>query len=262
MLIESAIKTGNDENGDENGENGENGDDDLSEMDNEVDGQDNEDDNKDNENDNKVNNDNNDKVNNDKANNEKANNDNDKANKKNKKDNQDDQFVKPMGRDTSGVKDLVSIKQKQDVSSYFESPPLLEEVETFETLRLSRPILKAIADVGWVKPTPIQRQIIPIALAGRDIAGSAVTGSGKTGAFLLPILERLYHKSSVPAIRVLILSPTRELAAQCFSTVENLTKYAPKISSVLILGGFSSHQQAADLRKKTRYCYSNSWSFN
>ena len=88
----------------------------------------------------------------------------------------------------------------------------------FTKLNLSRPLLRAIRKLGFVRPTPIQERAIPLALAGRDLCCSAVTGSGKTAAFLLPVLERLlYRPKRVSVSRVLIITPTRELATQCHS---------------------------------------------
>ncbi|RVW42522.1 DEAD-box ATP-dependent RNA helicase 28 [Vitis vinifera] len=86
---------------------------------------------------------------------------------------------------------------------------------SFLELNLSRPLLRACEALGYTKPTPIQAACIPIALTGRDICGSAITGSGKTAAFSLPTLERLlFRPKRVQAIRVLVLTPTRELAVQ------------------------------------------------
>lgn len=92
-------------------------------------------------------------------------------------------------------------------------------------MRLSRPILKGVASLGFVKPTLIQSSTVPLALKGKDICGAAVTGSGKTAAFIIPILERLlFRPKNVPTTRVLILVPTRELGAQCHSVAKNLGK--------------------------------------
>ncbi|KAE8685687.1 hypothetical protein F3Y22_tig00111095pilonHSYRG00645 [Hibiscus syriacus] len=82
-------------------------------------------------------------------------------------------------------------------------------------LNLSRPLLRACETLGYTKPSPIQVAFIPLALIGRDICGSAVTGSGKTAAYALPTLERLlFCPKRVSAIQVLILTPARELAVQ------------------------------------------------
>lgn len=89
------------------------------------------------------------------------------------------------------------------------------EASSFAELQLSRPLLKACDALGYTHPTPIQAACIPLALAGRDICGSAMTGSGKTAAFALPFLERMLHRARrVVATYVLVLTPTRELAVQ------------------------------------------------
>ena len=92
---------------------------------------------------------------------------------------------------------------------------------SFETLGLSRPVLDALAHAKYQTPTPIQRQAIPTVLTGRDLLGIAQTGTGKTAAFVLPSLDRLaasreYLKPG--QIRMLVLAPTRELAAQIASS--------------------------------------------
>ncbi|GJQ11717.1 hypothetical protein GpartN1_g3508.t1 [Galdieria partita] len=90
------------------------------------------------------------------------------------------------------------------------------DVSSFMQLGISRPLLVAIHQMGWEVPTPIQDKVIPLALVGRDICASAVTGSGKTGAFAVPILEKLWRSSTkVSAVRVVVILPTRELALQC-----------------------------------------------
>lgn len=125
------------------------------------------------------------------------------------------------------------------IAEYFEqAPALLDDTgpDTFTSLALSRPILKAIAAMGFVKPTDIQARTIPLALQGRDICGSAVTGSGKTAAFIIPILERLlFRPKSTPVIRVLVLVPTRELGAQCHSVAQSLSKFST-IETCLCVG--------------------------
>lgn len=93
-------------------------------------------------------------------------------------------------------------------------------------MNISRPILKALTALNFSTPTPIQSLTIPVALLGKDVCAGAVTGSGKTAAFLIPILERLLYKPRERAnIRVLILCPTRELAMQCHSVAEKLSAY-------------------------------------
>ncbi|CAL5435436.1 unnamed protein product [Camellia sinensis] len=111
---------------------------------------------------------------------------------------------------------------------------------SFMELNLSRPLLRACEALGYTKPTPIQAACVPLALSGRDICGSAITGSGKTAAFALPTLERLlYRPKRAPAIRVLILTPTRELAVQVHSMVQKIAQFTD-IRCCLVVGGLST----------------------
>ncbi|KAK4351862.1 hypothetical protein RND71_027380 [Anisodus tanguticus] len=120
---------------------------------------------------------------------------------------------------------------------------------SFLELHISRPLLRACEALGYSKPTPIQAACIPLALTGRDICGSAITGSGKTAAFALPTLERLlYRPKNRPAIRVLILTPTRELAVQVHSMIGKLAQFMPDIRCCLVVGGLSTKVQEAALR--------------
>lgn len=119
---------------------------------------------------------------------------------------------------------------------------------SFMELNLSRPLLRACESLGYTKPTPIQAACIPLALTGRDICGSAITGSGKTAAFTLPSLERLlFRPKRVQAIRVLILTPTRELAAQVHSMIQKLAQFTD-IRCCLVVGGLSTKIQEIALR--------------
>ena len=119
----------------------------------------------------------------------------------------------------------------------------------FEELNLSPRVLAGVKAVGYTKQTPIQEQAIPIALEGRDVLGLAQTGTGKTAAFMLPILERL---STGPrgAVRALIVSPTRELAEQIHRSGMDLGRET-RIRSVAIYGGVSKMPQAKALRRGT-----------
>ncbi|CCJ30841.1 unnamed protein product [Pneumocystis jirovecii] len=125
-----------------------------------------------------------------------------------------------------------------------------EHVLSFSQLNLSRPILKALESIGFDKPTTIQSKAIPIALLGKDIVGSAVTGSGKTAAFVIPVLERLlYRPKKIAVTRVLILCPTRELAIQCYNVTKKLATYTD-IKTCICTGGLSLKIQEAELRKR------------
>jgi ATP-dependent RNA helicase DDX27 len=143
-------------------------------------------------------------------------------------------------------------EEAEKAANFFESQSSAgptEEAEVFAQLTLSRPLLRGIATMGYVKPTPIQSSVIPVSLAGRDICASAVTGSGKTAAFLLPILEKLLHRSP-GRIKALILTPTRELAAQCLGMMSTLSQFT-KLSSALVVGGSKNmHSQMAELRAR------------
>jgi ATP-dependent RNA helicase DDX27 len=120
----------------------------------------------------------------------------------------------------------------------------------FTDMQLSRPLMRAVQDLGFVQPSPIQRLAIPVALSGKDLCASAQTGSGKTAAFLLPCLERLLYRSKqVASTRVLIITPTRELATQCQSMLEKLGKYTD-VSSACIVGGMGMKAQENELRKQ------------
>jgi len=119
---------------------------------------------------------------------------------------------------------------------------------TFQTMSLSRPILRGLSAVGFTNPTPIQAKTIPVALLGKDVVGGAVTGSGKTAAFIVPVLERLlYRPKKVPTSRVVILMPTRELAIQCHAVATKLASHTD-IKFCLAVGGLSLKVQEAELR--------------
>ena len=125
-----------------------------------------------------------------------------------------------------------------------------KDSNAFTAFSLSRPLLRALTTLAFSNPTPIQTRTIPIALAGHDVVGSAVTGSGKTAAFLLPIFERLlYRPRRIPTTRVTILVPTRELAVQCHAVAIHLAKYTD-ITFALLVGGFSLREQESTLKKR------------
>ena len=124
---------------------------------------------------------------------------------------------------------------------------------TFATLNLAEPILRAVTDSGYTTPTPIQAQAIPVVLAGLDVMGGAQTGTGKTAAFTLPILNRmLKHANSSPSparhpIRALMLAPTRELAIQIEESVETYAKHTG-LRSTVVFGGVDIKEQKAAVR--------------
>ena len=119
----------------------------------------------------------------------------------------------------------------------------------FSDLGLAEPILRALETKGYTDPTPIQRQAIPALLEGRDLLGIAQTGTGKTAAFSLPSLHRLAADLKVPkpaSCRMLVLSPTRELAAQIAENIEGYARYL-KLGVACVFGGVPVGKQARRL---------------
>lgn len=113
---------------------------------------------------------------------------------------------------------------------------------TFENLDLIEPILKALKEEGYSSPTPIQEQSIPILLQGKDLLGCAQTGTGKTAAFSIPILQKLYKTDHRKGIKALILTPTRELAIQIGESFEAYGKYTG-LKHAVIFGGVGQKPQ-------------------
>jgi ATP-dependent RNA helicase RhlE len=119
----------------------------------------------------------------------------------------------------------------------------------FRQLELIEPILRALSAEGYTTPTPIQQQAIPVVLEGRDLLGCAQTGTGKTAAFAVPILQILYRQTQrKPGIKALILTPTRELAIQIDESFAAYGRHTG-ISHAVIFGGVSQQQQTNALRR-------------
>lgn len=120
---------------------------------------------------------------------------------------------------------------------------------TFKDLNLIPPLLKAIEKANYSTPTTIQKQAIPLILEGSDLMGCAQTGTGKTAAFVLPILQLLQAKKTLlKNPRVLILTPTRELASQVSANLKTYSTFLP-ITTVTVFGGVSPSQQLLSLKK-------------
>ncbi|MDB5814566.1 MAG: ATP-dependent helicase [Rhodocyclales bacterium] len=128
-----------------------------------------------------------------------------------------------------------------------DAPSPSPSVESFEALKLSAPLLTALAEVGYETPSPIQAACIPHLLAGRDLLGEAQTGTGKTAAFALPLLERLNLGSK--KTQVLVLTPTRELAIQVAEAFQKYAKYLRDFHVVPIYGGQSMVVQLRQLSR-------------
>lgn len=122
----------------------------------------------------------------------------------------------------------------------------------FTDLQLIEPVLKALQEEGYSTPTPIQQQAIPVVLQGRDILGCAQTGTGKTAAFAIPVIQLvLRDKQRDPrnrGIKALVLTPTRELAIQIDESFKAYGKYTG-VSSLVIFGGVSQHSQVLAIQK-------------
>ncbi|XP_071476984.1 ATP-dependent RNA helicase DDX54-like [Diadema antillarum] len=118
----------------------------------------------------------------------------------------------------------------------------------FQSMGLSHAVFKGIMKKGYKIPTPIQRKCIPVIMEGRDVVGMARTGSGKTAAFLLPMLERLQRRSAQSGARALVLSPTRELALQTLKFTKELGRYTD-LKAEVILGGDRMDDQFAALHE-------------
>jgi ATP-dependent RNA helicase RhlE len=121
---------------------------------------------------------------------------------------------------------------------------------SFSTLGVAEPLLRALASENYVNPTPIQTQAIPLVLSGRDVLGIAQTGTGKTAAFGLPLLQRLAENPTAPeprGARALILAPTRELAIQIADSLRAYGRHL-KLRYAVVLGGVNQNKQVAALR--------------
>jgi superfamily II DNA/RNA helicase len=130
-----------------------------------------------------------------------------------------------------------------------QTPPM-----AFAQLQLAEPLARAVAEMGYSSMTPIQAQAIPVVLQGRDVMGAAQTGTGKTAAFALPLLQRLMkheNSSTSPArhpVRALVLLPTRELADQVAQQVKLYAKYT-QLRSTVVFGGIDMKPQTIELKK-------------
>ncbi|MEG1771414.1 MAG: DEAD/DEAH box helicase, partial [Comamonas sp.] len=125
---------------------------------------------------------------------------------------------------------------------------------SFSNLSLSEPLARAVAEMGYESMTPIQAQAIPVVLTGKDVMGAAQTGTGKTAAFSLPLLQRLLkheNSSTSPArhpVRALVLLPTRELADQVAQQIALYAKHT-KLRSMVVFGGMDMKPQTLELKK-------------
>ncbi|KAJ1874280.1 nucleolar DEAD-box protein required for synthesis of 60S ribosomal subunit [Coemansia sp. RSA 990] len=154
--------------------------------------------------------------------------------------------------DSSDSESEVDEAEEARKRAYFASADEVPDdmPDSFTKMNLSRQVMKGLSKLGFSQPTPIQAKTIPVGLLGKDVCGGAQTGSGKTAAFLVPILERLLYRPKHAAVtRVLILCPTRELAIQCHNVGTKLAGFTD-ISLCLCVGGLPLKPQEAELRQR------------
>ncbi len=132
-----------------------------------------------------------------------------------------------------------------------KTPGFMKEItmKNFEGFGLSQDLNKSLAKMNYTNPTPIQEKAIPLALKGRDILGSAQTGTGKTAAFSIPLIEKLLQS---PHGTALVLTPTRELAKQVLEVIHQLLGYNSSIKTAFIIGGEAYGKQMSQLRAQPR----------
>ena len=129
---------------------------------------------------------------------------------------------------------------------------------SFESLELIPPLLHVVAELGYTQPTPIQEASIPTLLAGRDLIGQSKTGTGKTAAFALPILERM--NLAQRSLQALVLCPTRELSAQVAREVRRLGRGHPGLAVLEVVGGKPGREQRAAACSRATWLSSRSLS--
>ncbi|KAL0977892.1 hypothetical protein UPYG_G00162850 [Umbra pygmaea] len=174
--------------------------------------------------------------------------------------NEEDDINEEEEEFTSGDEEILmkadTVRDKGRKKKMTEAPPEVfsedasayDDKLMFPDMNLSRPILKAITTMGFKQPTPIQKACVPVGLLGKDICACAATGTGKTAAFVLPVLERLIYKPrDAPMTRVLVLVPTRELGIQVHTVARQLAQFT-SITTCLAVGGLDLKSQEAALR--------------
>ncbi|KAK9459115.1 uncharacterized protein V1516DRAFT_681000 [Lipomyces oligophaga] len=164
----------------------------------------------------------------------------------------------PPGFDDSSSDNDTAEEQDSDqaIAAFFETAPKDKTnsdgiQKQFHMLNVSRPLLRSIAALGFVSPTPIQSAVIPVAMTGKDVVAGAVTGSGKTAAYMIPVLERLlFRPKKVASTRVVVLTPTRELAIQVSDVGRKLSQFVPGLRFGLAVGGLNLRAQEQELKAR------------
>ena len=122
-----------------------------------------------------------------------------------------------------------------------------DELPSFSDMGLAAPLVKAILEIGYETPSPIQAESIPLLLEGKDIIGQAQTGTGKTAAFALPLMTRIDVSKKTP--QLLVLAPTRELAIQVAEAFQTYARHIPNFNVLPIYGGAAYEGQLRQLRR-------------
>ncbi len=149
---------------------------------------------------------------------------------------------------------MTNINTLADPATAAQEPVIEPVPQRFETLALDAKLLRAVTDSGYTAMTPIQAKAIPLVLEGRDVMGAAQTGTGKTAAFSLPLLQKMMKHETAsmsPArhpVRALVLTPTRELADQVANNVKTYAKHT-QLRSMVVFGGIDMKPQTAELKK-------------
>ncbi len=158
-----------------------------------------------------------------------------------------------LAEESSHVQENGQVQEKGPILAAEIATPALVVASNFDELGLDASILSAVKEMGYKTPTPIQQQAIPLVLAGRDLMAQAQTGTGKTAAFVLPLLQKMVPHASTSAsparhpVRALVLTPTRELAIQVHESVLAYNKNLP-LRSCVVFGGVDMKAQQAELR--------------
>lgn len=149
---------------------------------------------------------------------------------------------------------MITLLTPQDAIASISASDIADDnpvkTQGFSEFGLSSNLLKALSDMNFVSPSSIQKEAIPQVLSGNDIIAKAPTGSGKTAAFAIPIIEKLDFNPDNKSIQALVLCPTRELAIQVHREFEKLTKYFENISVVSVYGGQNIEKQLSALKKE------------
>ena len=156
-------------------------------------------------------------------------------------------FIKKLAQPSNSTNISSTATETKPVGKGLTSPT--SKTMSFDQLELIDPILRAVQAEGYESPTPIQQKAIPPVLAGRDLLGCAQTGTGKTAAFALPILQRLSSQPTPPrGVRALVLAPTRELALQIGESFKTYGRQLP-LKSAVVFGGVGIEPQISNLRR-------------